>query len=67
LNKTQKNVLREISKLPSITNIEIANKLGITDRTVRRCIELLKINGIIQRVGPDKGGRWKVIYKAKII
>lgn len=43
------------------TTTEIANALNITRRTVARYIELLKSEGRIKRIGPDKGGYWKVV------
>lgn len=59
--QTIAKVLNTIIEKPDITSMAIAEKLSITDRTVRRSINYLKKNGIIKRVGPDKGGYWKLI------
>ena len=33
---------------------------NVTDRTIARYISELKENGIIERKGPDNGGKWKI-------
>lgn len=45
---------------PTITTTEIADKLGVTRRTVARKIKELKENDMIERVGSDKTGYWIV-------
>ena len=35
--------------------------LGVTDRTIARYISELKSYKVINRVGPDNGGRWKIL------
>ena len=39
----------------------MANILGISRRAVAKQISILKIDGQLRRVGPDKGGHWEVI------
>lgn len=34
--------------------------LDVTDRTIARYISELKDKGIIERKGPDNGGKWKI-------
>ena len=46
---------------PHITIPELAKHLGVVERTVERHIKRLKEDKVITRVGPDKGGFWKVI------
>jgi ATP-dependent DNA helicase RecG len=46
---------------PSITIPEIAVVIGISERGVKKQISKLKQNGIIKRIGPDKGGYWEVV------
>ena len=38
----------------------LAERLGITPKAVEKQISKLKAEGIIKRVGPDKGGYWSV-------
>lgn len=41
----------------------IAKKVGVSLRTIMRDIEKLKQLGLIEHVGPDKGGHWRVLTK----
>ena len=59
--KSSQKILELISASPSITISEIADRLGMTKRGVDKNIKRLKEQGIIRRVGPDKGGHWEVI------
>ena len=45
---------------PHITAEQIANSLKTTKRRVEYHINILKKTGIIERIGPDKNGRWFV-------
>jgi len=45
---------------PLITTSEIAEKAGVTPKGVEWNIGKLKKEGLIKRVGPDKGGHWEV-------
>ena len=59
--KSSQKILELISASPSITISEISDRLGMTKRGVDKNIKRLKEQGIIRRVGPDKGGHWEVI------
>ena len=59
--KSSQKILELISASPSITISEIADRLGMTTRGVDKNIKSLKEQGIIRRVGPDKGGHWEVV------
>lgn len=41
--------------------IEAAEMLGVSERSVRRAIKVLKENGLLKREGAKKGGRWVVV------
>ena len=41
-----------------LTNQEMSDKLKVNERTIHRDIE--KLSSIIEHVGPNKGGYWKV-------
>ena len=41
-----------------------AERLGITPKAVEKHIAKMKAEGILKRVGPDKGGHWHVVEKA---
>ncbi|MDI9604250.1 MAG: DeoR family transcriptional regulator [Bacteroidota bacterium] len=40
--------------------MKISNLLQISDRTIERDIQKLKDIGILERVGGDRGGYWKI-------
>ena len=46
---------------PSITTAELANRLGITAKGIEWQIGKLKQMGVLERIGPAKGGHWKVV------
>lgn len=50
-----------IKKTSTITVTELAKKIGVNERTIKRDIEKLKKEGRIKRIGPDNGGHWKVL------
>ena len=55
------DVLSLISHNPRSTSAEIGEKLGISDRMVRKHIATLRNAGIIERIGGNKVGYWNVI------
>lgn len=52
------NAIRQNSK---VSATEIAMKLGISSRAVEKRIKTMRENGIIRRIGPDRGGYWEII------
>ena len=54
-------ILKMISENPQISIDEMRIALDVTDRTIARYISELKNYEIIERVGPDNGGSWKII------
>ena len=46
---------------PSITTTELANRLGITRKGIEWQIGKLKKMGVLERIGPAKGGHWKIV------
>jgi len=62
LSKNQKIIINEIKKNPNITSEELSNIIGITADNVRVNLSKLKSKGLIERVGADKGGYWRVKF-----
>jgi predicted HTH transcriptional regulator len=56
-------ILDCISQNPRITSEELAKIIGISLRKIKANISKLKSKGLLERIGPDKGGYWKVIKK----
>ena len=60
-NKEYKRYLKIMELItinPQITVDEMSEKLKVNEKTIRRDIE--KLSPIIERVGPNKGGYWKI-------
>lgn len=60
LNDNQNKILSLIQNNPYITRNEMSNKLGITADGVKYNLSRLKQLDVIERIGPDKGGYWKI-------
>lgn len=59
--KSSQKILDMIVSNPHITIKEMADSLNITDRAVKKNIDGLKKEGLLKRIGPDKGGYWEVV------
>jgi ATP-dependent DNA helicase RecG len=58
--KTREIILELIRKTPNITTARLAEETGLTPKGIEWQIAQLKKNGLLERVGPDKGGHWKI-------
>lgn len=61
VEKTVEKTLSAMKENPHITQKELEELTGLSRSGVEWNIKKLKEEGIIKRVGPDKGGHWKVI------
>ena len=61
LSKIEKLILEIILENPEITQVNIATKLYKAPKTIQRGIASLKEKGIIERIGSNKKGYWKVM------
>lgn len=59
--KTRDKIVELLRRNPKLTATTLAAEIGITAKGIQRQLAVLKSKGIIQRIGPDKGGEWKVI------
>ena len=62
-NQRRKAIVHLMIQDSQISSAKIAEKLGINERTVKRDIKELREKGIIERIGGDYGGKWKIIKK----
>ncbi len=53
-------ILELIKQNPKITLEEIANVLGISKRAVEKQVKKLREANIIERIGSDRSGWWKI-------
>ena len=61
LTERESAVLSLMQKDSSISGTKIANITGIPKSTVERIIKKLKAKKIINREGPDRGGKWIIL------
>ena len=59
--KTSEKILNLIAQNPQITTAELADIIGITQKGIDWQITQLKNEGLLQRIGPAKGGHWAII------
>ncbi len=60
LTENEEKVLNEIKLNPNITRKELTNVLNMGERTISSIISNLKNKSIIERVGSNKVGYWKI-------
>lgn len=61
MNETQNKIIELIINDKYVTQNNIAEKLNVSVRTIKRNFKVLIDNNIIQRVGSDKTGYWEVL------
>ncbi len=59
----EESVLEMISDGSYINAVDAAERLGVSERTIRRALAMLKDKGAIRREGSDKNGRWIIDRK----
>ena len=58
--KSREKIVALLSEDGKLSAAALAEKIGISAKAVEKHLANLKINGIIERIGPAKGGYWKV-------
>ena len=58
--KSSEKILQIIIRKPEISAKQISQQIHISSRMVEKYIAQLKREGKIERIGPAKGGFWKV-------
>jgi ATP-dependent DNA helicase RecG len=61
--KSSQKILVLLKNNSQITIEELAIKIGISDRAVKKHLSNLKKLRLIRRIGPDKGGYWQIIKR----
>jgi ATP-dependent DNA helicase RecG len=62
--KTSVKILSLMRENSQVTTAEIAGTIGKTTRAIEMQVAKLKAEGLVERIGPDKGGHWVVRGKA---
>ncbi len=55
-----KRVLLLLNSNPTFTSQKIADILGVTKRAVEKIIKRFRENSLVERIGNNKTGYWKV-------
>lgn len=61
ITANQKKILDEIKQNPFITQEELASIIGMAKLNINKNMKKLQEQGIIERVGADKNGKWMII------
>lgn len=61
LKGTPKRIVEIISENTATTIPKVAERLGLNVRGVAKHFKNLQEQGVIRRVGPDKGGHWEIV------
>ena len=56
----EKKILIQLEVDPGYSYVDLAEKLGVSKKTVAEHIKSLKEKGIIKRIGNDKKGYWEI-------
>lgn len=60
ISDKEKKIISYLKQNDSVSTAEISTNTGIPKRTVERTLKSLKDKGLIERIGSDKTGFWKV-------
>lgn len=58
--KSREKILALLRKNPDITTVQLAEQTGLTPKGIEWQMRQLKKDGLIERIGPARGGHWKV-------
>lgn len=59
--KSREKILDLLRAHPEYTTAILARQVGITTKAVEKQLARLKTDGLLRRIGPDKGGKWEVL------
>ena len=63
VTENQKKIIEAIIIDPNITIDELSRIVGISSRKIKEYIAKLKTKNLLKRIGPAKGGHWKITEK----
>lgn len=58
--KSREKIIRLLAEDGKMSAVALAERLGISAKAVEKHLARLKADGVIERIGPAKGGCWKV-------
>ena len=60
VSEREYELLRLLNEDPGYTTVQLAEKMSVTRKTISVYIKSLKEKGIIERIGSDRKGYWKI-------
>ena len=66
LAESQKKILTLMQATPNISKKDLATAVGISTTAIDKNISALKAKGLLERVGPDRGGHWELLKEGRI-
>ena len=58
--KSREKIVALLAEDGKLSAVALADKVGISAKAVEKHLANLKADGMIERIGPAKGGHWKV-------
>ncbi|MEJ5548862.1 HTH domain-containing protein, partial [Salmonella enterica subsp. enterica] len=58
--KTRDKIIDLLRQNPKWSATALAAEIGISAKGIQRQLANLKAEGILHRIGPDKGGQWQI-------
>ena len=58
--KTRDRVIELLRQNPKLSSTALAAEIGISAKGIQRHLASLKAEGIIRRIGPNRGGEWQI-------
>ena len=58
--KSRDKIVALLSKDGRLSAVNLGKKIGISAKSVEKHLANLKADGIIERIGPAKGGHWRM-------
>jgi Fic family protein len=59
--KSREKIIALLAENGKLSAVALAERIGISAKAVEKHLANLKADGIIKRIGPDRGGHWEVV------
>lgn len=59
--KSREKIIALLAENGKLSAVALAERIGISAKAVEKHLANLKADGIIKRIGPDKGGHWEIV------
>ena len=63
--ESSQKIIELLRSNPQITIDKMAAEIGISSRAIKKHLANLQAAAVIQRIGPDNGGKWIVVEQDK--